>query len=80
VRFGLLSLPARGIFVSAVFCWLVGYGWWTGRLGHRTALVFAALYLAGAVGFPYLELSRWAFVAWIAVLDVAAAFIWMARD
>ena len=75
MRLLLLSHTARGILVSAVFCWLVGYGWWTARLSHRSALVFAGLYAGGAIGFPYLELGRYAFVAWIAILDVVLALM-----
>ena len=42
------------------------------RLSHQAALVFAALFLAGALASHYLDLAagHYAFVAWIAVLDV----------
>jgi hypothetical protein len=80
VRLFLLSLAARGILVSAVFCILLGRGWWTARLSHRTALAFAALYFGGAVGFPYLGGPRWAFVVWIAVLDVVLAVLIYGRE
>lgn len=73
--FSFFSLTMRGIIVSAIFCWLLGYGWWNARLSHRTVLLFVALYVAGMIGFPYLALSRWAFVAWIAVLNVVLALL-----
>jgi hypothetical protein len=80
VRLFLLHPVARGILVSAVFWWCVGYGWWIARLSHRTALVFAGLYVGGAIAFPYLELGQYGFVAWIAILDVVLVMLVYYRD
>ena len=79
-RLLVFNLTAWGILVSALFCGLLGHGWWTARLTHRTALVFAALYFGGAVGFPYLGWGRWSFVVWIAVLDVVLGILAYGRD
>lgn len=80
MRLLLVSPAARGILVSAVFWWCVGYGWWRARLSHRAALVFAALYLGGAVASPYLVAGQYAFVAWIAMLDVVLVLMVYGRD
>ena len=80
MRLWLLSPAARGILVSAVFWWCVGYGWWVSRLSHRAALVFAALYIGGAVASPYLTAGQYAFVGWIAILDVVLVLMVYYRD
>ena len=76
----LLSHTVRGILVSGVFWWVVGHGWWTGRLSHRAALTFAALYIGGAIATPYLVQGGLWFVAGIAVIDVALVFLVYGRD
>jgi hypothetical protein len=71
----LSSLALRGIFVTAVFCFLLARGWWMARLTNRTIVAFVALYAAGLVVFPYLSIGRNAFVAFIAVLDVVLVLL-----
>jgi hypothetical protein len=71
---------ARGAFVTVVFCVALAHGWWTARLSSRAALVFAALFVGGFIGFPYLGLTPYAFIAWIAVLDVALVLMAYGRD
>ena len=76
----LSSLALRGIFVTAVFCFLLARGWWMARLTNRSIVAFVALYAAGLVVFPYLSIGRNAFVAWIAVLDVVLVLLVLRGD
>ena len=64
------GLVVVGILVAGLFWSLLAYGWLKAELSHRTTLVFAALWIAGMVGFPYLAIGRGAFIAFIALLDV----------
>jgi hypothetical protein len=69
--------PAIAALVAQVaFGVLLAYGWFARMLDVAPCAIFAALWIAGAIGFPHLPYApaRAMFSSYVAALDIALVF------
>jgi hypothetical protein len=71
------SPAIAALIAQVVFVALLAYGWLVRMLDAVPAAIFAALWMAGAIGFPYLpyQPARAMFSSYVAALDVALVFV-----
>jgi hypothetical protein len=73
-----MGSPAVAALIAHFAFWgLLVYGWATGALGVVQAGVVIVLWLAGAIGLPYVpyEPAHAMFPSLVAVLDIALVFM-----
>jgi hypothetical protein len=74
---GVGSPAIAALVAQTVFFVLLAYGWFARMLDVAPCAIVAALWIAGAIGFPYLPYgpARAMFSSYVAVLDVALVFL-----